>query len=171
MCKDPVLEQTSMFNDLSDEQCRVLHGLFVEQAILAGHAIFEQGQPAEHLYLLVSGDVLVRYKPYDGPELTIARVRPGEVFGWSAALSSPTYTSSAYALTDSRLLRVHGEDLARVYEHHPEVGLLVLERLAMAISLRVNQAYEQMVKLLMQTIQNGIQSRRMKNGCVRTGLC
>lgn len=166
MCKDSILEQALIFNDLSDEQCRVLCGLFVEQAVVAGSAIFEQGQPAEHLYLLLSGVVLVRYKPYDGPELTIARVRPGEVFGWSAALSSPNYTSGAYALSDSRLLRVNGEDLTRVYEHNPEVGLLVLERLAMAISLRVNQAYEQMVKLLVQTIQNGIQSRRMKNGYV-----
>ena len=48
--------------------------------------VFEQGQLSDYLYILTSGKVIIRYKPYDGPPLTVATIGPGGVFGWSAAL-------------------------------------------------------------------------------------
>ncbi|MGB9521965.1 MAG: Crp/Fnr family transcriptional regulator, partial [Anaerolineales bacterium] len=111
---------------------------------------FEQGESAENLYLVVSGEVIVRYKPEDGPELIVARVKQGGIVGWSAALGSRHYTSGAICGCDSQLLCVRGEDLRSLCNRYPDTGVLVLERLADVIAERLNSTHAEVVKLLKQ---------------------
>ena len=107
---DP-FDQISLFQELSPTQRNLLRPLFVPVSILAGDKLFEQGDPAEFLYLVLAGEVLIHYKPDDGPTITLSRVRQGGVVGWSAALGNHVYTSEAECATDARLLRLRGEDL------------------------------------------------------------
>jgi NTE family protein len=121
-----------------------------------GDVIFEQGDLAEYLYLVVEGEVLVRFKPDDGPALTVARVRPQGVVGWSAALGSPEYTSSAVCSEDSQMLRVRGEDLRELCEKYPEAGTLVLERLAAVIAERLRNTHDYVMAMLEQGLHLGV---------------
>src|SRR5512143_2848988 len=98
-------EQLHLFQDLSPVQLALLRSMFYPCDYSIGDVIFEQGDLAEYLYLVVEGEVLVRFKPDDGPALTVARVRPQGVVGWSAALGSPEYTSSAVCSENSQMLR------------------------------------------------------------------
>jgi CRP-like cAMP-binding protein len=53
------------------------------------------------LYVLMDGQVAIRFKPHDGDWLTVTDVQAGGVFGWSAALGRRRYTSSAICLQES----------------------------------------------------------------------
>ncbi len=110
--------------------------------------IFNQGQPATFLYIVVSGEVNVRFKPYDGPELSVARILPGGVFGWSAALGHNAYTSSAVAVEFCEAARIHGDQLHRLCQERPEIGVVVLERLAGVIAERLRSTYSQILSIL-----------------------
>jgi CRP-like cAMP-binding protein len=121
--------------------------------------MFEQGQIAELLYLVLKGEVTVRYKPEDGPALTLAHVRPEGVVGWSSALGNPFYTSSAVCATDSELLRVRGADLRLYCEQHPETGAIVLERLAALIAERVSNTHHYVINLLRQGLNLPVRLR------------
>jgi len=112
--------------------------------------IFEQGIKAEYLYILVEGEALIEFKPYDGPEITVARIKSEGVFGWSAMLGSPTYTSSAVCLTDCKLLRVSGTDLRKFCDQDPETGKLLLQRLTEVVAERLKNSYPQVMALLEQ---------------------
>ena len=114
--------------------------------------IFEQGQPAENLYILLSGAVIIRYKPYDGPPLTVARIEPGGVFGWSAALHRDVYTSGAFAHEKSQAFGIRGADLAVICADHPEVGAILLDRLASVIARRLQDTQTQVRDILTQGI-------------------
>lgn len=149
-----LFDQLILFQDLETEQQAVLKPLFVPCAFLTGDVIFEQGDPAEYLYLLLEGEIHVRFKPDDGPALIVARVRPEGVAGWSAALGSPNYTSSAVCVEDCYLLRVRGKDLRELCEQYPETGALVLERLAVVIAKRLRNTYEQVITLLELGLQS-----------------
>lgn len=129
MSKD-IFDQLALFKDLSSEQIALLKPLFMPCDCYGDSTLFEQGDPAEHLYLVVTGEVVIRHKPEDGPPITVARVKAGGVVGWSAALGNRRYTSAGVCTRYTQMLRVRGEDLRELCELHPETGILILERLA-----------------------------------------
>jgi len=92
MSSDP-FDQLAFFHGLCQADRVLLRHIFTPCEFSSDTQLFEQGDLAEYLYLVVLGEVVVAFKPDDGPPITVARVAPGGVVGWSAALGSKTYTS------------------------------------------------------------------------------
>ena len=150
------LDELSMFRGFTPQECEQLRPLFATLEAAEGLTLFEQGSPAEYLYLLAEGEVHVRFKPDDAPVITVAKVRPEGVVGWSAALGSPHYTSSAVCVLDSRLLKVRGEDLRILCDQYPEIGAQVLDRLAAVIAKRLRSTHSHVVALLRRGLGAGL---------------
>jgi CRP/FNR family transcriptional regulator, cyclic AMP receptor protein len=144
------IHQLRLFKDLTPAQYGILQRLFSPRYEPEGAVIFEQGELADSLYILVDGEIGIRYKPEDGPEIIIARVHPESVIGWSSALGNPFYTSTAVCLADCQMLSIRGSDLRQLCEKHPETGSLILERLAAGISQRLRNSHEHVLALLEQ---------------------
>ncbi len=147
---DCILDHVLAFQGFSQDQISRIRPLFLFFYAPTGTLIFEQGEPAEYLYIVIDGDVSIRYKPEDGPEDVIARVRPEGVVGWSAALGNPRYTSSAVCKSDCQLLRVRNNDLRQLCENSPETGVLFLDRLATMIAERLRTTHPELMRLLEQ---------------------
>jgi CRP/FNR family transcriptional regulator, cyclic AMP receptor protein len=145
-----VFNEMVIFQDFNQEQRDILRPLFLLTFAPAGIVIFEQDQPADFLYLVAQGEVHIRFKPEDGPALTVARVRPEGVAGWSAAIGSPRYTSSAVCATDSQMLRVRSQDLRRLCERDPQTGDMLLEKLAAIVAERLRNTHPHILALLQQ---------------------
>ena len=126
----------AFFTGLHSADIQLLAPFFAPQTWVAGTVIFEQDDYAEYLYLVVSGEVTIRFKPHDGPVMTLTRVQPGGIFGWSAAMNNPAYTSGAVCSLDSEVLRIRGIDLRMICEKHPVLGKIILDRLAGVIAER-----------------------------------
>ena len=130
----------------------VLSPLFETISCQPGTVIFQQGDQAEFLYLVIDGKVDMSFKPYDGIPITISHVGKGGLFGWSAVVGSEEYTSSAMAIEDVEAFRVHGSDLRKFCVEHPEAGKDILERLADGVAFRWKDAHKQIKSLLVQGI-------------------
>jgi CRP-like cAMP-binding protein len=141
-------EKLTLFRDLAPSQVTMLRELFIPCDFYANDMIFQQETPAENLYLVASGEVMVVYKPYDGPPITVARIKAGGMVGWSAALGSRLYTSSAEAVEYSQLLRVRGAALRAMCVQYPRLGDIVLDRLATLIAERLRNTHPQVLALL-----------------------
>jgi CRP-like cAMP-binding protein len=137
-----------LFQDLDAAQIALLKPLFEQFSCQAGTLILEQGKPATHLYLLLKGEVAIHYKPYDGPVITLTRLREGDVFGWSAVVGSPCYTSSIISETGIESIRVQGNSLLRLLSEAPETGRVIMDRLARVVSSRWENAHAQVQSLL-----------------------
>lgn len=144
---DP-LPDIPLFQDLDSDQISLLKPLFEAFSCSEGTLILEQGKPATHLYLVVKGEVAIHYKPYDGPVITLTRLREGDVFGWSAVVGSPCYTSSIISETEMEAIRVRGSDLLKLLSESPETGRIVMDRLARVVSSRWENAHAQVQSLL-----------------------
>ena len=149
-----------LFRDLVPKQLEVLIPLFAPCEFTADTILFEQGDPADNLFAIVSGEVVVNFKPDDGPVITVARVQPGSIVGWSAALGSRRYTSTAVCTNYTQLLRVRGDDLRRLCLQHPDVGSVFLDRLATVIAERLHSTHDMVLSLL----HLGLDSTAEKNG-------
>lgn len=143
-----------LFKDLSIAHLDLIASISEQVSLAKDRIIFEQGARANYLFVLQDGQVVIRYKPYDGPSLLVARIAAGGVFGWSAALRRDIYTSSAIALEDSRAIRISGENLQRLCEQRPETGKIVLERLARIVSERLRNTHTEILGILSQGADN-----------------
>ena len=137
-----------LFQDLEPAQTALLKPLFEQFTCPADTVIFEQGAPAIYLYLLIKGEVAIRYKPYDGPLITLTRLREGDVFGWSAVVGSPHYTSSIISESEVEAIRIRGSLLIKLFSDAPETGKVVMDRLARVVSPRWEDAQAQVQSLL-----------------------
>jgi CRP-like cAMP-binding protein len=137
-----------LFKGFTPAQMTRLEQIFQPELHTFGDVLFEQDDPAVNIYLVIEGEVVVRYKPYDGPAMNVARVRPLGVVGWSAALGSKAYTSSAVCTSESWLLKISGEDLRQLCISDPQTGGQVLERLADVIAERLRSTHTQVMAML-----------------------
>jgi CRP-like cAMP-binding protein len=147
-----ILHETAIFHGLGADEYRLLEGLFEEIDCPAGTTIFEQGGSAEYLYLLLKGTVRIGYKPYDGPPITITHIQAGDVFGWSAVVGTPLYSSGAITDEPCTILRTRGAALRTLCLQQPEIGAVILDRLANKVSSRWSDAREQVRQMLEQVV-------------------
>ena len=148
------LETVLLFKDLDEYTLQLLEPLFEPFSCAAGTVIFEQGQLARYLYLLLDGAIEIRYKPYDGPPITVTILEKDTIFGWSAAIGNVTYTSGAVCQKDCRAVRIRSSDLHKLYEKEPEAGRVILNLLADSVSSRWDDAQSQIQKLLNKTVND-----------------
>jgi Fe-S cluster biogenesis protein NfuA len=146
MLKD--ISHFHLFRDLRDSDLKLVEPLFSARNYSADDVLFEQGQKAEYFYLVADGELIIRYKPYDGEEIVVTRLHDGSVAGWSAVLGNEAYTSSAICGTDMMVFQMSGEDLRQLVAEHPETARVIMDRLAAAVSPRWRDAQEQVKSML-----------------------
>ena len=154
MSRDP-LKQFPLFDGLSEDQMDLLRPLFVASECHAGTVLFEQGESAVYFFLLVSGEVAIHYKPDDGEDIVIARIKPGGMVGWSAVIGRRSYTSAAVCTEFTKLLRVRGADLQMLCVEYPETGNQFVDRMADVVAQRLESSHPQVLQLLENGLRNG----------------
>lgn len=145
-------ESVPLFKDVDQEILHLLEPLFEPYTCLAGTVIFEQGDPAHYLYLILNGSVELKYKPYDGPAITITNLCQGNIFGWSAAIGNSVYTSGTVCNEDCRAIRISKRSLHDLCAREPKAGQIILNLLAESVSSRWTDAKSQIQKLLNTTV-------------------
>ena len=143
-----LLDRFALLEGFSQDQVEILSPIMTVTGFHAGEIVFGQGDGADFLYFIIDGRVSIQFKPEDGPVLTVANLEEGGVFGWSSALGSTCYTSSAICMDESLFVKVSGEDLKTLCQEHPETGILILNTLAGVIAQRLRGTHEQVVALL-----------------------
>lgn len=144
------MNRVTIFEKLDEDMINLLSPLFEQFSCQPGTVIFQQGDQAEFLYLVIDGKVDMSFKPYDGIPITITHVSKGGLFGWSAVVGSENYTSTAIAIENVEAFRVHGSELRKFCRENPEAGKDILERLADGVSSRWKDAHRQVQSILFQ---------------------
>ena len=143
-----LLTRFALIEGFSKEQVEVFKPIIEDINFDNDQVVFHQGDPADYLYFVIDGKVAIRFKPEDGPELTVSELDQGDVFGWSSALGSHSYTSSAICTECGLFIRVESGDLKKLCQEHPETGILILNRLAGVIARRLRGTHNQVLALL-----------------------
>jgi CRP-like cAMP-binding protein len=147
------ISQLSLFSGLNSNQLTLITPLLDTCNWAANQVIFQQGQSADFLFFLQSGEVSLHYKPYDGPPLTLTKILPGGIFGWSSALGKEEYSASAFSIKKSTAYRLRGDELHFLCENHPETGIMIIEYLVGIIAQHLDYTQEQMTELLSQGLE------------------
>jgi CRP/FNR family transcriptional regulator, cyclic AMP receptor protein len=133
-----------------DEQRRLIERA-KRRAYAAGEVVFQEGDPADSLYLVLRGRLAVTVTSPDGRELTFAIVGEDEVFGELALLSSDGHRSATVrALEATETLSIHRRDFDHLKQRHRAVSELLIDILADRVH-RLSAQLEEALYLPVQT--------------------
>jgi len=147
------LQELPLFLGIEQDDLNLLAQHVDRRSFAKNQTLFNQGDPAHHLYILLQGSVAIRYKPPDADTLDVAEITENNIFGWSSALGRDVYTSSAICLEPCEVLLMKGVDLQLLCQQHPETGVILLERLAGVIAQRLQSTHEHVKELLRNSMQ------------------
>jgi CRP/FNR family cyclic AMP-dependent transcriptional regulator len=142
--------QLELFKGLTEQQLFHISPILEPRHLDKHEVIFNQGEAAEYFYILLEGKVAIRYKPYDGPMLTIAKILPGGVFGWSAALGRSSYTSSAFSLLEGKAYCIADNSLRTICDLPDSTGIIFLQHLTGLIAERLQQTHTEILNILIR---------------------
>jgi CRP-like cAMP-binding protein len=109
-----------------------------------GQALFKEGDDGDNLYIITSGKIKLGTKSQDGRENLLMVLGPGDMFGDLSLFDSGPRTSTATAVTESRLLSLGQEKVIPWVREHPEASLHLLARLASRLR-RTNEVVSDLV--------------------------
>ena len=135
------LKIAPVFSALTEPQLRALAGIAELVELGAGATLFRQGQPADALFLLMSGGVRVFKELDDGRTATLRHVRPGETFGESV-IAAQTYPANTTATAPSVLLRLPTARFRAELAADPDLALAIIGSMAQLLVLLSSRVEE-----------------------------
>ncbi|MEL7206768.1 MAG: cyclic nucleotide-binding and patatin-like phospholipase domain-containing protein [Actinomycetota bacterium] len=115
------LAASSLFGGLDRDAIRALAEHLDPVAVRAGEVVVAEGDPAEALYLVHAGRLLVRRSsPELGPTGDLSEIGVGETVGELALVTDRPRSASAIARRDSRLLRLSVGGFEALVSRHPQ---------------------------------------------------
>ena len=115
---------------LTDEQLERVRDEGVERVVRAGELNGREGEPVEHLYVILSGDLRVTKKTPDGGEVVLAVYTPGTFFAEVPLLSGTPFLASGRAISDCRLLLIPNDLFRRMMTENAAFGNTIMETMA-----------------------------------------
>lgn len=94
-----------------------------------GEVIFTQGESADGVFYIQSGDVKILVTSEQGKEAVVGILRSGEFFGEGCLIGQPTRLASAVAMTDCEVACVEKVDMLRLLHAEPDMSELFMEHL------------------------------------------
>lgn len=116
------INQNDLFNWLDPESKNLLAGSLAVRFFPKKTTIVHQNTPAESMYMLYSGSVLVVERNEEGGEKFIAEIAPGDSFGERALLAGEPGRYSMVANTDVNVLELRKAQLNDLLQKSPEVS-------------------------------------------------
>ena len=95
---------------------------FERMVLRAGETVFVEGDVGERAYVVDSGEVRIFRQRPSGEELTLAQLRPGELFGEIALIDDKPRSASAIAVSDTELMTLDREGFQRHLRENPDHG-------------------------------------------------
>lgn len=146
MVSPEMLRRYPFFAHLDGPRLRALAMLTDEYACKQGEKLFEVGQPADEMYLLVQGGIDLYYvvadrqDPSSRKEYFVGEVDPGELFGLSALIEPYLHTSMTVVNQDSLVLKIDAARLRALCEEDLPFAYTLMRHAAQTLMDRLQES-------------------------------
>ena len=140
-----MLEGIRFLHDDSREHLEQIADIAVVRDFAEHEIIFRTGAVADHVYLVVSGNVSLEICAPGIGCRRILTVGPGELLGWSALLEQSRMTATARAIETTRLVELDARQLLAICEQNLQFGYEFLCRTLLALAKRLSATRMQLI--------------------------
>jgi CRP/FNR family transcriptional regulator, cyclic AMP receptor protein len=140
-----LLARMRLFANVDEADLQSLAAHLRHRSYRRGEVIFHQDDPPGSLFFVKSGIVKIQLTSADGKRITIAWVRPGNIFGTISSVNDRPRPETAVALEASEALLLQREHFQAFLKDHPDSAMVMIELLAerwqSALNLLQNVAF------------------------------
>lgn len=132
---EKVLNEVPLFAGCQEAVLKEIAAIAQQVAHPKGHLIYDAGDQATEMYVLLQG--LVAFKTSRGTGLLNVQpvMKRHMIFGWASLIPEhPRRLGSAKCLEDSQLLSIDGDKLFDILRRNPDAGFVVMTRLSSLIA-------------------------------------
>jgi F420-non-reducing hydrogenase small subunit len=97
-----------------------------------GQRIYGQGEPADAMYIILSGAVEIGYGSGED-HYVLFRFNPGDFFGEAEIITDRPRTASATAVDRTQVLPIPGDEFSEQIKERPELALFILQALSVRL--------------------------------------
>jgi CRP/FNR family cyclic AMP-dependent transcriptional regulator len=141
---DDVLSRAPLFEGLTARDADELRSCAATVELKRGERLFSEGDEGDKLYVVLDGKIKLTRAAPDGRENLLSVHGPGEMFGELSLFDPRPRTSSAAAVTDSRLVALAHDVLRTWLKDRPDVSMHLLRALAQRLR-RINDVKADLV--------------------------
>ena len=127
---DEVLRRAGLFQGVDPDAVEALAGEFEILDAPRGATLFNEGDPGESLYIVLSGKVKLGRRSSDGRENLVAVMGPSDQFGELSLFDPGPRTATATVVTDARLAKLPKAALQSWVQDRPEIAMQLLRVVA-----------------------------------------
>jgi len=124
-----LLRRVPLLADLSPADLKRVAAIATEHHFLDGEIIFEQDEPGDEMYVVVSGEVRVLVTNENHNDKEVARRKAGETVGEMSVISGDLRSAALVAAGDVHLLCLDQKSFEGLLRERPEVSLAVMRML------------------------------------------
>jgi signal transduction histidine kinase len=128
------LRRIPLFEDLPDDALLEVAGQGLEKFVPAGEVNGREGEPVEHLYVILEGDLRIT-KEATGGEVVINTYTPGAFFAEVPLLAGSPFLATGRALTDCRLFLIPDDLFRHLLTEHSSFGSKILKAMAERVQI------------------------------------
>lgn len=134
-----IIKRAPLFRSMGEPLVRALIRNRIPRAYRRGDMVFQQGDPAAGLFLVLDGWIKLYREMPDGDEVVVALFTAGETFAEAVMFRGGRYPASAEAVSPVRLLHVDGQSLREAIMQNPQISFEMLAASAMHLRRLVEQ--------------------------------
>ena len=141
---DEVLARSGIFQGVDPDAAESLAKELEYVEARKGEIIFNEGDPGDSLYIVLSGKIKLGRRAADGRQNLIALTGPSDMIGELSLFDPGPRTATATAVTDARLARLRKTALRPWLTNRPEIAEQLLRVLARRLR-RTNDALADLI--------------------------
>jgi CRP/FNR family transcriptional regulator, cyclic AMP receptor protein len=127
---DEALARSGLFQGVDSTAADELAKEMETVEVRKGEVLFNEGEPGDSLYIVLSGRIKVGRRAADGRQNLIALMGPSDMVGELSLFDPGPRTATATAVVDSRLARLRKQALRPWLTNRPEIAEQLLRVLA-----------------------------------------
>lgn len=133
------LKKTELFENLNESHLNVILSRSSVEFFTEGKTIFQQGEEATRLYVLVQGTVDLTVKAQEQIGFMTSKIeKEGAVFGTPSLMEPFRYNVTATCLKPTKVLMIEVGHLKKIMEEDPKMGMEIMKKLASIYFNRLN---------------------------------
>lgn len=153
--KRAVIKNSQLFWNLSDKQIDKLVDICEEKKYDAGLHVSTEGEPAQYLYIVESGKVVLEMEIRIGSrtrrQVVIDVLNKNQVFGWPSLSETPVNNATATATENSILLLLDGKHIRKLCDEDAELGYKVTREMVNLVSNQLSNTKRTLAHVLSVT--------------------